>query len=202
MADGDERMRVTLVPLVSNLEPELVRRLDLLYGFYHRQWWCYRQRLNRFKFYHTLLNGLALFLVATGMIVGPVLKNSTLVACLAAVGTFVKGWNDFKHYRLHMMMSQFAYMTYAKALTELRTYARGLPPDGLKGFLIKMQTLDDIIVDLTLPIPKQCVHKYQQTYQRCEVDGKSYKNPDNPLRSLPWLFAEKSEGQENNEEAL
>jgi len=87
----DERSRVILVPLVTNMEPELVQRLNVLYGFYHRQWWRYQHRWNRFKLYHTLLNGLVLFLVATGMIVGPVLKHSTLVACLAAVGTFVKG---------------------------------------------------------------------------------------------------------------
>ena len=28
------------------------------------------------------------------MIAGPLLDNSTLVACLAAVGTVVKGWDD------------------------------------------------------------------------------------------------------------
>ena len=95
------------------------------------------------------------------------------------------------------MMSQFAYTTYAKALIELRTYVGGMPPDGLEGFLIKMQTLDDIIVAFTPPIPKQCVQKYQKTYQSCEVDG--FKNPDSPLQSIPWLFGEEGEG--NNEEA-
>ena len=183
-------MAEKLEPLVTNMEPELVRRLNVLYGFYHRQWWCYRQRWNQFKLYHTLLNALALFLVATGMIVGPVLK-SVLVACLAAVGTFVKGWNDFKQYRFKLRMSEFAYTTYAKTLTELQTYVRGLPLDGLDKFLIQMQTLDDIIVDLTPRIPHSCVEKYP--YPLYEVDG--YKNPDSPLHSLPWLFREK-EGKE------
>ena len=59
------------------------------------------------------------------------------------------------------MMAQFAYTTYAKTLTELRMYARGLPPDGLHGFLIKMQTLDDIIMDLTPPISKISLNTYQ-----------------------------------------
>ena len=30
------------------------------------------------------------------MIAGHILENSTPVACLATVGTVVKGWNDFK----------------------------------------------------------------------------------------------------------
>ena len=46
--------------------------------------------LNHFKFCHALFNGLALLLMAAGMIAGPLLDNSTLVACLAAVGTVVK----------------------------------------------------------------------------------------------------------------
>ena len=47
-------------------------------------------------------------------------KNSILVAVLAAVGTFVKGWNEFKQYRHKLRMSASAYTTYAKALNELR----------------------------------------------------------------------------------
>ena len=82
------------------------------------------------------------------------------------MGTFVKGWNDFKQYRFKLMMTHFAYTTYAKALTGLRTYVRGLPPDGLNSFLIKMETLDDIVVDLTPPIPKQPLNTYQD-----ELDG-------------------------------
>ena len=130
-------------------KPELLQRMDSLYAYYHKQWWCYRKMLNHFKFYNALFNGMALLLMAAGMIAGPILDNSTLVACLAAVGTVVKGWNDFKKYRFKVDMSQFAFTTYAKALTELKTYVRGLPLEGLEGFLIKMQTLDDTIVDFT-----------------------------------------------------
>ena len=107
--------------------------------------------LNRFKFYNALFNGMALLLMAAGMIAGPILENSTLVACLAAVGTVVKGWNDLKKYSFKVDMSRFAFTTYAKALMELRTYVRGIPFEGLEGFLIKTQTLDDTIIDFTPP---------------------------------------------------
>ena len=50
-----------------------------------------------FQVLQRLVQWLALLLVAGGMIAGPILENSTLVACLAAVGTVVKGWNDFKN---------------------------------------------------------------------------------------------------------
>ena len=133
--------------------------------------------LNGPVFCNALFNGLALLLVAAGMIAGPILQNSTLVACLAAVGKVVKGWNDFKKYSFKVTMSRFAFTTYAKALTELKTYVRGLPLEGLEGFLIKMQTLDDTIVDFTPPLPKRCVQDYHRhfVYQpveaQCYVDG-------------------------------
>ena len=73
---------------------------------------------------------------------------------------------------------RFAYTTYAKALIEFRTYGRGIPFDGLEGFLIKMQTLDDTIVDFTPPLLKFCVQEYrtQFVYQPihacCYGDGR------------------------------
>ena len=157
--------------------PELLQRMDSLYAFYHQQWWCYRKMLNHYKCVNALFNGMALLLMAAGMIAGPLLENSTLVACLAAVGTVVKGWNDFKQYRFKVTMSRFAFTTYAKALTELKTHVRGIPLEDLERFLIKMQTLDDTIVDFTPPLPKRCVQDYhghfvyQPLEALCYVDG-------------------------------
>ena len=60
----------------------------------------------------------------------------------------------------------------------MRTYARGIPFEGLEGFLIKMQTLDDTIVDFTPPLPKRCVQAYrtqfvyQPLHAHCYVDGR------------------------------
>ena len=31
-------------------QPELLQRMDSLYAYYHKQWWCYRKMLNHFKF--------------------------------------------------------------------------------------------------------------------------------------------------------
>ena len=199
LLNGSKRYRV-------QFPPALLQRMDSLYAFYHQQWWCYRKMLNHFKFYNALLNGLALLLMAAGMIAGPILQNSTLVACLVAVGTVVKGWNDFKNYSFKVAMSRFAFTTYAKALTELKTHVRGVPLEGLEGFLIKMQTLDDTIIDLTPPLPKRCVQDYHRhfVYQpvaaQCYVDGcplplmsKGYwtdkdkkQLPPNPTLLEPW----------------
>ena len=206
----------------AKFKPELLQRMDSLYAYYHKQWWCYRKMLNHFKFCNALFNGLALLLVAAGMIAGPILQNSKLVACLAAVGTVVKGWTDFKKYNFKVAMSRFAFTTYTKALTELKTYVRGLPLEGLEGFLIKMQTLDDTIVDFTPPLPKRCVQDYHRQFvyppveAQCYVDGchrplmsKGYwtekdkkETPPSPtfLSVEPWPSEEEKEERNDDDD--
>ena len=84
--------------------------------------------------------------MAVGMIVGSVFENSIIVTILSALGSVIKGWNDFKKFALKVDMSHFAFTTYEKAMIELRSYARGLPLDELDRFLIKMQTLDETVL--------------------------------------------------------
>ena len=177
----------------SQFKPELLQRMDSLYAFYHKQWWCHRKVLNQYKFYNALFNGLALLLMAAGLVVGPVWNHHTLVACLTAAGTVVKGWSEFKKFSVKVGMCHFAYTTYAKALIELRTYARGVPFEGLEGFLIKMQTLDDTIVDFTPPLPKRCIQAYrrqfvyQPLHAQCYVDGR----PRPLMSARHWTLQDK-----------
>jgi len=146
---------------------------------------------------YTLLNALALLLVATGMIVGPIVHNFIVVAGLAAAGTFVKGWNEFKQYRHKLRMSAFAYTTYPKALNELRQGMRENTTDFLTSFIVKMTSLDDIIVDLAPPIPSRVSEAYKNKYEPCEVDN--YKRPPTPY---PRCQKEISEAVHYVEESL
>ena len=86
--------------------------------------------LNHYKCINALFNGLALLLMAAGMIAGPLLDNSTLVACLAAVGTVVKGWNDFKQYRFKVTMSRFAFYHLCQSLDRIENLCEGCPLGG------------------------------------------------------------------------
>ena len=67
-----------------------------------------------FKVRQALINGLALLVVAAGMIVGSIFENTTVVSCLAAWGSVIKGWNDFKKLPIKVGICQFAYTTYIK----------------------------------------------------------------------------------------
>ena len=68
---------------------DLLYRLDGLFAFYHRQWWCHRQMFYRFKWCHGCLNALALIIVAAGIVAGSVLENSLLIACFRSKSTCV-----------------------------------------------------------------------------------------------------------------
>ena len=112
-----------------------------------------------------VLNGLALLIVAAGLIGRPALDNSLLVSCLAALGTVVKVRNDFQKFAFKVDMPRFAYTTYAKTFIKLRTYVCDVPLDHLGSFLIEMQTLDDAVTDFTPAISDQCSQEYARQFE-------------------------------------
>ena len=76
----------------------------------------------------------------------------------------VKGWNEFKNFAIKMDMCRLAYTTHEKTLIELRTYVGGLTLDEFDGFLVKLQTMDDTITDLTPPTYDGLVKQYDNEY--------------------------------------
>ena len=162
----------------ASLDADLLFRLDDLYAYYHKQWCCRRQMFDQYKWCHGLLNGIALLLMAASVIVGAVRENSFVVVGLTALGTVVKGWNDFKKFSFKVDMCRFAYTTYEKTLIELKTYVRGLPLEEFEGFLVKLQTLDDTITDFTPPVSDHCAREYSKHYYHTPVESprRQHKN--------------------------
>ena len=154
----------------SSLDGDTLRRLDDLYAYYHKQWWCRRQMFYFFKGCHGFLNALAILVMAAGVVVGSVRENSFVVVGLTAFGTVVKGWNDFKKFSFKVDMCRFAYTTYEKTLIELKTYVRGLPLEEFDGFLIRMQTLDEVVTDFTPPVFDRVIRKYSEKFHHQSID--------------------------------
>ena len=154
-----------------------------IHNYHHRQWWCHQQMFYRFKHFNNLLNISSLFITSLGLVIGPVLQNAILTATLTATGMFIKGWNDFKKYSIKMDMSKFAYSTHAKAITELRTFTDGSPMDS---FLLKQQTLEEVIIDFAPPISPHILKKYKYTFSD-QPDGQNpYKQPTNNPTSITF----------------
>lgn len=90
---------------------------------------------------------MALLLTFCGGIARNNLAWSWLVTLLTTLGVFMKGWVDVRNTARKEEMSRFAYTNHEKTLIELHTFARGVIPTELTGFLIKQQTVEDLITD-------------------------------------------------------
>ena len=82
---------------------------------------------------------------------------------------------------------------YEKTLIELRSYVRGLPMEGFDGFLIKMQTLDDNITDLTPPTNDKLVKQYEKKFHHQPVTPQEHELPTSPvLRVIPSIMPKRT----------
>ena len=115
------------------------------------------------------------------MIAGSIFENKIVVSCLAAWGSVIKGWNDFKKFPIKVDMCQFAYTTYAKTLTELRNHVHGIPFED--SFLIKMRTFDDTITDVLPPILDECTQTYYRRFRYVAMEGMCFADrcPRQPM---------------------
>ena len=142
---------------------EKMEQLEGLHACYHKQWWCRLQMFLYFKRCHTLCNVVTLVILALSIVVGSVWKESFAMVGLTAAAALVKGWSDFKKYSLKMDMSRFAYTTYEKTLFEINTAILSGEFD-LNSFLVKMQTLDDIVTDFAPPVFERVTRLYYDKF--------------------------------------
>ena len=104
-----------------------------------------------FKRSLAIFTALTLLVLALSIVAGTIWAESYTVVGLTATATFIKGWSEFKKYSVKMDMSRFAYTTCENTLIELKNFARGGLED-MSHFLVKMQTLDEVVTDFTPPI--------------------------------------------------
>ena len=90
---------------------------------------------------------------------------------ISRLSTLVKGWIEFRNWCTLVQLSRFAYTTYAKTLIELRTWARGGDDGDPAAFLVKMQTLDNMVTDFVPPLTEtyRMVYEAQYIYRPINV---------------------------------
>ena len=99
-------------------------------------------------------------LVVTGTIVGGITLNPIVLGSITGTGVLLKTFSEAKNYRRKIEMTRFAYTSYGKVLTDLRSFMRGLDYNN-KDFLDYVKVLDDIIIDMC-PL----TDKYEQKYYK------------------------------------
>ena len=102
-------------------------KLEKLYAFYHKLWYCYKKVHSRKKKKKIFLglNLVSITLVSTGSIVGAVTMNPIVLGILSGLGVLLKTAMEMKNLQRKIQNANVAFTAYAKVLSDLRNFLRG-----------------------------------------------------------------------------
>ena len=124
---------------------------------------CGRQRVFKyFKKAELACNIGSALLVVIGTVVGGVTLNPIVLGTISGSGLLLKTYSEIKNYKRKIEMSKFAYTSYSKVLTDLRSFMRGLKYDE-KEFLDYVKVVDEIIIDMC-PLTDKFEKKYNKVF--------------------------------------
>ena len=126
---------------------EKIDELKALYKHYHKKWWCSRKIFTIFKRKSFLCKLGSTTLIIVGGIAGGVTLNPIPLATISGTGLLLKTFTEVKKFDQKINMSKFAFTTYEKILTDLRSYLRGRAFNSA-SFLDEVKQIDDTITDL------------------------------------------------------
>ena len=141
---------------------EKLAEIKALYKFYHKRFWCYKKAFKHFKRLNLIINVSSTSLVVIGSIVGGVTLNPIILGTISGIGILLKTFSEAKNYQRKIKMCKFAYTSYEKILTDLRSFLRGLEFDN-KQFLDYIKIVDDITIDIC-PLTDKFEDKYNKMF--------------------------------------
>ena len=148
----------------ENLTEDQISELKALYRFYHKKYWLYKMTFKYFKKSELTCNILSAFLVVTGTIAGGVSLNPIVLGVISGSGVLLKTYSEAKNYKRKIEMCKFAYTSYEKVLTDLRSFTRGRDYND-KAFLDYVKVIGDIIIDMC-PLTDKFDKKYNQMFDQ------------------------------------
>ena len=101
--------------------------------------------------------------VVTGTVTGSVTLNPIVLGTISGAGLILKTYSEAKNYKRKIEMCKFAYTSYEKILTDLRSFLRGLEFND-KQFLDFIKVVDDIIIDMC-PLYDKFEDKYNKLFK-------------------------------------
>ena len=146
----------------EKLMEDQIFELKALYKFYHKKYWLAKMTYKYFKKAELACNIGSALLVVTGTVVGGVTLNPIVLGTISGSGLLLKTYSEIKNYKRKIEMCKFAYTSYEKVLTDLRSFMRGLEYDE-KGFLDYVKFIDDIIIDMC-PLTDKFEKKYKKVF--------------------------------------
>ena len=146
----------------EKLTDDQIYELKALYKFYHKKYWLFKMTYKYFKKAELACNIGSVFFVVTGTVVGGVTLNPIVLGTVSGAGLLLKTYSETKNFKKKIEMSKFAYTSYEKVLTHLRSFMRGLEYND-KEFLDFVKILDDIIIDMC-PLTDKFEKKYNKVF--------------------------------------
>lgn len=151
----------------KDISEEETIELKRLYAYYHKLETCYKWKHKRLKKIRLLLNMTSIGLTTTGIVAGSITANPLIIACISGPGVIIQGYLSKSDLANKVEHCKFAYTSYKKILTQLRSHLRGIPYNE-SIFLSDVKVLDDIVTDLCPPI-SGVVKKYDKIYDETNV---------------------------------
>ena len=146
----------------ENLTEDQIYKLKALYKFYHKKYCLFKMTYKYFKKVDLACNIGSVLLVVTGTVVGGVTLNPIPLGTISGSGLLLKTYSEAKNYKRKIEMSKFAYTSYEKVLTDLRSFMRGLEYND-KEFIDYVKFLDEIIIDMC-PLTDKFEKKYNKMF--------------------------------------
>ena len=146
----------------EKLTEDQIFELKALYKFYHKKYWLAKMAFKYFKKAELACNIGSALLVVTGTVVGGVTLNPIVLGTISGSGLLLKTYSEIKNYKRKIEMCKFAYTSYEKVLTDLRSFMRGLEYDE-KEFFDYVKVLDELIIDMC-PLTDKFEKKYNRVF--------------------------------------
>ena len=146
----------------SDLMKDQISELKALYKFYHKKYWLFKMTYKHFKRTDLVCNIGSVSLVVIGTVVGSITLNPAVIGAISGSGLLLKTYSEAKNYKRKIELCKFAYTSYEKVLTELRSFMRG-QEYNTKDFLNYVKVLEDIIIDMC-PLTDKFDKKYYKVF--------------------------------------
>ena len=146
----------------DKLTEDQISELKALYKFYHKKYWLFKMTFKYFKKVDLVCTLTSASLVVAGTIAGGVTLNPAVLGSVSGAGLLLKTCAETKNYKRKIEMCKFAFTSYEKVLSDLRSFMRGLEYN-LKDFIDNVKILDDIITDMC-PLTDRFENKYNKMF--------------------------------------
>ena len=131
----------------TSLPEATIDVIKTFYKYYHRRWWSYRKTYRKRKRTSLLCKLGSSSLIAAGTIAGGITMNPIILGIIAGAGLLLKTFTDYAKHERKIEMCKYAYTTYEKVLSDLRSCLRGKPFDH-ENFVSELRLIDHSITDL------------------------------------------------------